>query len=45
MQLTQTAVLVAQKVLEGGVPLGELKFVDSPEIQLRKRESVCLPFR
>lgn len=42
---TDTAVLVAQQVLEYGIPLGDLSFVDHPEVRLRKKEYVQLPFR
>ena len=42
---TDTAVLVSQRVVEGRKRLGELPFVDRPEIKLGKKESVELPFR
>lgn len=42
---TDTAVLVAQQIVEKKIPLDDLKFVDRPEIWLSKRESVTLPFR
>ncbi|KAI8817480.1 SAM-dependent RNA methyltransferase [Fimicolochytrium jonesii] len=42
---TDTAVLVAQHIIEDQIPLSELKFVDRPEIKLGKKESVELPFR
>jgi ribosome biogenesis SPOUT family RNA methylase Rps3 len=42
---TDTAVLVAQQVLEHQKPLESLNFVDKPEIKLGKKESVQLPFR
>ncbi|KAJ3055143.1 hypothetical protein HK097_011380 [Rhizophlyctis rosea] len=42
---TDTAVLVSQLVVEGRKRLGELPFVDRPEIKLGKKESVELPFR
>lgn len=42
---TDTAVLVAQNVLEGQTPLDKLVFVDRPEIKLGKKEVVEMPFR
>ncbi|KAI8904819.1 SAM-dependent RNA methyltransferase, partial [Gorgonomyces haynaldii] len=42
---TDTAVIVAQQVLEKGIPLNELKYIDDPEIKIGKRETVTLPFR
>lgn len=42
---TDTAVIVAQKVVEEKIPLDKLEYVDRPEIKLGKRETVELPFR
>ncbi|KAJ3274685.1 hypothetical protein HDV01_002207 [Terramyces sp. JEL0728] len=42
---TDTAVLVSQRVLEHGIKLGDLEFVDFPEIPLGKKQTVELPFR
>ncbi|KAI9208456.1 SAM-dependent RNA methyltransferase [Polychytrium aggregatum] len=42
---TDTAVMTSQHVLEKGIPLDELKFIDHPEIVLSKRETVQMPFR
>ncbi|KAJ3252411.1 hypothetical protein HK103_001578 [Boothiomyces macroporosus] len=42
---TDTAVLVSQRVLEHGIKLSDLEFVDFPEIPLGKKQTVELPFR
>ncbi|KAL2915686.1 hypothetical protein HK105_204871 [Polyrhizophydium stewartii] len=42
---TDTAVLVSQIVLEKGVPLDQIDYVDRPEIKLGRRETVIMPFR
>jgi ribosome biogenesis SPOUT family RNA methylase Rps3 len=42
---TDTAVLVAQKVIEEQIPLDKLTYVDRPEIKLGKKEIVEMPFR
>ncbi|KAI9102636.1 SAM-dependent RNA methyltransferase [Phlyctochytrium arcticum] len=42
---TDTAVLVARKVIEEKIPLSDLRFVDRPEVKLGKKETVELPFR
>ncbi|KAH6575873.1 hypothetical protein BASA50_010586 [Batrachochytrium salamandrivorans] len=42
---TDTAVLVSQIVLEKGVPLDKIEYVNRPEIKLGRREMVELPFK
>ncbi|KAI8808954.1 SAM-dependent RNA methyltransferase [Cladochytrium replicatum] len=42
---TDTAVIVTKRILEDGIPLDKLPFVDRPEIRLRKKELVEMPFR
>eukprot|EP00842_Homolaphlyctis_polyrhiza_P003466 jgi/Hompol1/411/HPOL_003643-RA len=42
---TDTAVLVSQIVLEKGIPLNEIPYIDRPVIQLRKRETCRMPFK
>ena len=46
MQMTtDTAVLVAQKILEDGIEMKDLKFIDFPEIKIGKKAVVEMPFR
>ncbi|KAF9963756.1 hypothetical protein BGZ70_007219 [Mortierella alpina] len=42
---TDTAVNVTRRVVEGKVPLDKIPFIDHPEIKLRKKETVTMPFR
>eukprot|EP00918_Siedleckia_nematoides_P008182 GHVU01017706.1.p3 GENE.GHVU01017706.1~~GHVU01017706.1.p3 ORF type:complete len:133 (-),score=33.13 GHVU01017706.1:496-894(-) len=42
---TNTAALAAYYILEKGIPLCEMKFVDSPEIETGPKDSTTLPFR
>ncbi|KAG0360853.1 hypothetical protein BC939DRAFT_505786 [Gamsiella multidivaricata] len=42
---TDTALNVTRRVVEGRVPLDKIPFVDHPEIKLRKKETVTMPFR
>ncbi|KAL1408490.1 hypothetical protein Q8F55_005302 [Vanrija albida] len=42
---TDTAVKVTKIVVEDGVPLDEIKFVDFPTITFNKHESIEMPFR
>ncbi|KAF8975202.1 hypothetical protein BGZ46_009355 [Entomortierella lignicola] len=42
---TDTALNVTRRVVEGKVPLDQIPFVDHPEIKLRKKETVTMPFR
>eukprot|EP00919_Chromeraceae_sp_WS-2016_P006138 GHVR01014418.1.p1 GENE.GHVR01014418.1~~GHVR01014418.1.p1 ORF type:complete len:174 (+),score=52.79 GHVR01014418.1:357-878(+) len=42
---TNTAVLVAKFVLEDGIPLNKISYVDSPEIKPNECETIVLPFR
>ncbi|KAG0258833.1 hypothetical protein BG011_003054 [Mortierella polycephala] len=42
---TDTAVNVTRRVVEGLVPLDKIPFIDHPEIKLRKKETVTMPFR
>ena len=41
---TDTAVLVSQLIVEG-TPIDKIKFIDSPQVRLGKKEEVTLPFR
>ncbi|KAG0312585.1 hypothetical protein BGZ99_009386 [Dissophora globulifera] len=42
---TDTALNVTRRIVEGKVPLDQIPFVDHPEIKLRKKETVTMPFR
>ncbi|KAG0376560.1 hypothetical protein BGX24_007536 [Mortierella sp. AD032] len=42
---TDTAVNVTRRVVEGKTPLDKIPFIDHPEIKLRKKETVTMPFR
>ncbi|KAF9355203.1 hypothetical protein BGX26_006853 [Mortierella sp. AD094] len=42
---TDTALNVTRRVVEGKVPLDQIPFIDHPEIKLRKKETVTMPFR
>ncbi|KAG0084155.1 hypothetical protein BGZ93_009574 [Podila epicladia] len=42
---TDTAVNVTRRVVEGKIPLDKIPFIDHPEIKLRKKETVTMPFR
>ncbi|KAI1301014.1 hypothetical protein EDD11_005870 [Mortierella claussenii] len=42
---TDTALNVTRRVVEGKTPLDQIPFVDHPEIKLRKKETVTMPFR
>ncbi|KAG0346387.1 hypothetical protein BG004_001851 [Podila humilis] len=42
---TDTAVNVTRRVVEGKMPLDKIPFIDHPEIKLRKKETVTMPFR
>ncbi|KAJ3363088.1 hypothetical protein HDU91_003130, partial [Kappamyces sp. JEL0680] len=42
---TDTAVLVAQQIIQYQRPMSTIAFVDHPEIAFSKKESVQLPFR
>ncbi|KAF9539484.1 hypothetical protein EC957_005365 [Mortierella hygrophila] len=42
---TDTAVNVSRRVVEGKTPLDKIQFIDHPEIKLRKKETVTMPFR
>ncbi|GJJ78118.1 hypothetical protein EMPS_10477 [Entomortierella parvispora] len=42
---TDTAVNVTRRVIEGKTPLDQIPFIDHPEIKLRKKETVTMPFR
>ncbi|KAL9084211.1 MAG: hypothetical protein Q9159_005334 [Coniocarpon cinnabarinum] len=42
---TDTAVRAARNVVLKGMPLGDMKYVDHPEIKLDEHESTQMPFR
>lgn len=42
---TDTAVMVAQQIVEHRINIEDLEWVDFPDIQLSRRESVQMPFR
>ncbi|KAI9329671.1 SAM-dependent RNA methyltransferase [Zopfochytrium polystomum] len=44
-QMTTDTAVIVSKVVTGGTRLGDIPFVDRPEIKLGKHESVEMPFR
>lgn len=42
---TDTAVNVTRRIVEDRQPLDQIPFVDHPEIKLRRKETVTMPFR
>ncbi|KAF9925134.1 hypothetical protein FBU30_005027 [Linnemannia zychae] len=42
---TDTAVNVTRRIVEEKTPLDKIPFIDNPEIKLRKKETVTMPFR
>lgn len=42
---TDTALGVTKLVVEDGIPLDEIEYVDHPTIRFNKKESVEMPFR
>eukprot|EP00999_Lentomonas_sp_LEN2_P000977 NODE_1984_length_681_cov_45.467509_g1934_i0.p1 GENE.NODE_1984_length_681_cov_45.467509_g1934_i0~~NODE_1984_length_681_cov_45.467509_g1934_i0.p1 ORF type:complete len:196 (+),score=40.49 NODE_1984_length_681_cov_45.467509_g1934_i0:64-651(+) len=42
---TDTAVVVTYKILDEKMPFEKIKFIDDPDVSLRDKESVHLPYR